>query len=44
MVRQFGTIKAAADAIGDTPETAARHYVHVDPAERQKIEWARDHG
>ncbi|MES2208569.1 MAG: tyrosine-type recombinase/integrase [Chloroflexota bacterium] len=42
--REAGTIEAAADLIGDTVETARKHYVHVDPAERAKIEWARDRG
>jgi integrase len=44
VAKEIGTLKAGADAIGDTEETAARHYVHVDPAERAKIEWARDRG
>lgn len=44
VARQYASLEAAAAAIGDTPATAARHYVHVDPQERAKIDVARDMG
>lgn len=44
VARATGDLRAAAAAIGDTPETAAKHYVAIDPAERAKIEWARERG
>lgn len=44
VARQYASLETAAAAIGDTPATAARHYVHVDPAERAKIDVARDMG
>jgi hypothetical protein len=44
VAREAGSLDAAAAAIGDTPETAARHYVHVDPKELAKIRWAKERG
>lgn len=44
VARELGSVDAAAAAIGDTPDTAARHYVHCDPKEVAKIEWAKRKG
>jgi integrase len=44
VAERTGSIQAAADAIGDTPATAAKHYVHLDPRERAKREIAREMG
>lgn len=38
------SLKMAAAAIGDTEETAARHYVHLDPQEVTRREIARKYG
>lgn len=44
VARRYSSLATAAAAIGDSPATAARHYVHVDPDERAKIDVARDMG
>lgn len=44
VARRFGSVGHAAAALGDTPETAGRVYVHVDPTELAKIEVARTMG
>lgn len=44
VARRYSSLATAAAAIGDTAATAARHYVHVDPDERAKIDVARDMG
>lgn len=44
VARRYASLETAAAAIGDTPATAARHYVHIDPTERAKIDVARDMG
>lgn len=41
MTRSVGT---AAALIGDSEATAAAHYVHVDPADLARADWARLHG
>lgn len=41
---ETGSVADAAAAIGDTPETAARHYVHTDPAERTRRDLAARFG
>ncbi|MFO0802015.1 MAG: tyrosine-type recombinase/integrase [Gemmataceae bacterium] len=44
VARQFQSTDAAAAAIGDTPETAGRVYVHIDPTEKARIEVAKRMG
>lgn len=36
VAEEFGSVEAAAAAIGDDPETAAAVYVHLDPLEKAK--------
>jgi integrase len=44
VAERYQSLERAADAIGDTPATAAKHYVHLDPREQAKREIAREMG